>query len=317
MYGYVYITTNLINGKTYLGQHKSESYDSNYLGSGKLIRQAFQIYGFSNFSSRILVKCLSEESLNYFEELIIKNTDAVSDKNYYNLIPGGSPTDLNLVGMMHSKEAIDKAKNTRILRYGSPEGLLNTPDTIKKKLLTYKRRYGNLMVFCHTDKANKKRNDTNTSRYGSPMGATLKYANKRESNRLKSVKRHYNGDAGGMFHTDKARKKSFDTKIKKYGSINARMETSEAIEKRKKSKRHYYNENTRRFSILDKVPRVYTIDNFSTDDLRSMRDHIKYSDEKYSKFSLEVLRLLLIGRVSHRYPLLNNKIIISPVPKFW
>lgn len=36
MYGYIYITRNLINKKIYIGKHKSEKYDSSYYGSGKL-----------------------------------------------------------------------------------------------------------------------------------------------------------------------------------------------------------------------------------------------------------------------------------------
>lgn len=42
MYGYIYKTTNLINGKIYIGQHKSEEYDSSYYGSGKKILRALK-----------------------------------------------------------------------------------------------------------------------------------------------------------------------------------------------------------------------------------------------------------------------------------
>ena len=40
MYGYIYITTNLINNKIYIGQHKSKNYDKKYLGSGLLLKRA-------------------------------------------------------------------------------------------------------------------------------------------------------------------------------------------------------------------------------------------------------------------------------------
>jgi hypothetical protein len=39
MYGYVYITTNLINNKIYIGQHKSETFDSEYIGKFLMIQR--------------------------------------------------------------------------------------------------------------------------------------------------------------------------------------------------------------------------------------------------------------------------------------
>ena len=63
MYGYIYITVNLINGKKYIGQHKG-IFDSNYLGSGKLIRRAIKKYGKDNFIVSILEYAPTKEKLN-------------------------------------------------------------------------------------------------------------------------------------------------------------------------------------------------------------------------------------------------------------
>lgn len=38
MYGYIYLTVDLLKGRVYVGQHKSKEYDKNYLGSGKIIK---------------------------------------------------------------------------------------------------------------------------------------------------------------------------------------------------------------------------------------------------------------------------------------
>lgn len=42
-YGFIYITTNLINGKKYIGQKKG--YNDTYLGSGKILKLAIKKYG--------------------------------------------------------------------------------------------------------------------------------------------------------------------------------------------------------------------------------------------------------------------------------
>lgn len=45
MYGYIYITTNLVNGKKYIGRHKSEVFDESYKGSGLLLSRSIDKYG--------------------------------------------------------------------------------------------------------------------------------------------------------------------------------------------------------------------------------------------------------------------------------
>ena len=41
-YGYIYITTNIINGRKYIGKHKSEIFETWYKGSGAKILEDFQ-----------------------------------------------------------------------------------------------------------------------------------------------------------------------------------------------------------------------------------------------------------------------------------
>ena len=56
MYGYIYKTTNLINGKIYVGQHKcsKNSIDESYIGSGIYLKHAIEYYGKNNFKCEIL-----------------------------------------------------------------------------------------------------------------------------------------------------------------------------------------------------------------------------------------------------------------------
>ena len=96
MYGYIYLTTNLINGKIYVGQKKSEVFLPQYKGSGKALRNAFDKYGRDNFSVRLLCPCFSKEELNEEERFLIDYFDCrVKNGKGYNISEGGDWGDIS------------------------------------------------------------------------------------------------------------------------------------------------------------------------------------------------------------------------------
>ena len=88
-YGFIYITTNLIDGKRYIGQKKFDSYWKSYLGSGKHLREAVKKYGKENFSRNIVAIAYSKEELDDAEISIIKFLGADKSRDYYNIAEGG------------------------------------------------------------------------------------------------------------------------------------------------------------------------------------------------------------------------------------
>lgn len=90
---YIYLTTNLINGKKYIGKHFGELDDS-YLGSGTLIQRAINKYGEENFKKEILYISSSKQENNIKEQEFISAFDAVNNDSFYNLAPGGDGGDI-------------------------------------------------------------------------------------------------------------------------------------------------------------------------------------------------------------------------------
>ena len=98
MYGYIYITTNLITGTQYIGKHKSSVFEfDKYIGSGTILGQAVTKYGKENFICELLESvdgvptiCDSEESLNASENYYTTFYDCVNSTKFYNLVEGGT-----------------------------------------------------------------------------------------------------------------------------------------------------------------------------------------------------------------------------------
>jgi len=104
MYGFIYITTNTINGKKYLGMCKHDKRCSDtYLGSGKHLKQAISKYGKDNFTREIIAEYSSKEELSNAEIEFIKEYNCVESREWYNITIGGYTT-LGFAGKTHTEE---------------------------------------------------------------------------------------------------------------------------------------------------------------------------------------------------------------------
>jgi group I intron endonuclease len=116
----IYKTTNVLNGKFYIGQDSKNN--PKYLGSGILLSRAIEKYGQENFTKEILEVCETKEHLNERERFWINEANA--KELGYNIADGGHGgntytdetrkrvSDL-FKGREVSSETIEKRKATR------------------------------------------------------------------------------------------------------------------------------------------------------------------------------------------------------------
>jgi hypothetical protein len=95
--GYIYKTTNLINGKIYIGQHITDKFEPKYLGSGLKIIKAIKKYGKENFKVELLHESKNLQRLDSAEIFYIEEYEATNPKIGYNILIGGQNYKTNKV----------------------------------------------------------------------------------------------------------------------------------------------------------------------------------------------------------------------------
>lgn len=109
MYYYLYRITNKVNGRFYIGVHKTNNLEDGYMGSGKIIQQAIKKYGIDNFEKEI-IEFFNNEKEMMDKEIEIVNEEFLKRDEVYNLKRGGFGgfDYINKLGLNRTPEILAK-----------------------------------------------------------------------------------------------------------------------------------------------------------------------------------------------------------------
>lgn len=151
MYYTLYRTTNLINGKIYIGAHQTTNLKDSYTGSGRALIRAINKYKLSNFSKEILCIVDSKEDMYELEAFVV-DEEFVNRKDTYNMKVGGfggGVATFAMLGKHHSKKTKEKLRAAKLGTTHSEES---------KKKMGISRTGGNNHFFgkTHSEESKKK-----------------------------------------------------------------------------------------------------------------------------------------------------------------
>jgi len=129
---FVYCTTNIINGKQYIGDHSTDNPEDGYLGSGIQIKGAFRKYGREKFQREILEYFNTKEEAFDSQEKWINEFNS-EWPNGYNVSPTGG---LNKSGCMSEEIKRKISESNKIACAGEKNGMFGKKhsEETKKKM---------------------------------------------------------------------------------------------------------------------------------------------------------------------------------------
>jgi group I intron endonuclease len=133
---YVYLITNIINGKKYVGSSRKSQIDENYYGSGKAIKDALKKYGKNNFIRDILWQ--GEGDARDVESQWLKYFNAKNNPLFYNMTNDARGNGLHkestkrtvsekLTGRKFSQEICNKISIAKTGKPNPKKGKLDGP----------------------------------------------------------------------------------------------------------------------------------------------------------------------------------------------
>ena len=178
-----------VTGKYYIGSHKTDNIDDEYMGSGKFIRDSIAMYGIKNHVKEILgVFETRKESLE-LEHALVKEKKAQEKEKCLNATNGGCSFDyINITGKnVYKRTPEQKQAQIRLLKKGLETIRWRTENIAGYKEERQKRGTHNLMEYFsshpspwigkhHTEKTKLKMHNSNIGKHcGTKNGNFGKY----------------------------------------------------------------------------------------------------------------------------------------------
>lgn len=174
MYFTVYKITNQVNNKIYIGVHKTNNLDDDYMSSSEVVHYAIKKYGIDKFKKEILF-CFDNSTDMFDKEAELVNEEFVQRNDVYNLKVGGYGGWDHIHYTNEHREYVKMAgaaRKTQMENFGNPfsgiqteynfaineefrkrvAALANTPEAIAKRKKTWEQ--------------NKTHQGKNNSQYG-------------------------------------------------------------------------------------------------------------------------------------------------------
>ena len=204
-YYIIYQITNKINGKTYIGAHKTSDINDTYMGSGSYLKLSQQKHGISHFTKDILFNFSTSIEM-YKKERELVNEEYVASKDTYNLTLGGYG------GFSHVSDESMAERNRQISKrrdYSCSLFINNLKESMRK---------------INHDVATAKRHATMLEKFGALTVIHFEGKHHTEESKLKIGKKnskHQQGKGNSQFGTKwiHSLKEKRSMKIKKYDNV--------------------------------------------------------------------------------------------------
>jgi hypothetical protein len=199
IYYTIYKVTNKINGRVYIGSHKTKDLNDNYMGSGKYLKCAFNKHGIENFTKDILFVFDTPDQM-YAKEAELVNEEFIAESNTYNLKVGG----------FGGWDYINNNKELRVLKNKKAREIANKNGALKK---AKKAKAKLLQDHVYLKKIGQKISKANKGKPGQFKGKTHSQESKKKMSL--SSKGLTNGDKNSQFGTMWVTDGKLNKKIKK------------------------------------------------------------------------------------------------------
>lgn len=138
-YHFIYKTTNVLNGKFYIGMHSTDNLNDGYLGSGKYIANSIRKYGKENFKIEFIEFYPTRDALIQ-REIELVNDDILKDLLCMNLGRGGHG------GWMGNKNSLSILLNKKVRKLNVIKSKITRKNRTKKRKIQLSKTISNGLI---------------------------------------------------------------------------------------------------------------------------------------------------------------------------